>query len=71
MTVDYGTLHSIATVAAILAFAGICWWAWRPANRQRFEEDGQLPLVNDPLLTRKAPAAEQAASGSPAGENKK
>lgn len=70
MNVDYGTLHSIATVAAIIAFAAVCWWAFRPANRQRFEEDGRLPLITDPLQTRKTHGAE-AASRTPAGEHDK
>ena len=47
----YGLLHSIATVAAVLAFTGVCWWAYRPANRQRFEQDGLLPLETDPILS--------------------
>lgn len=52
MAIDYGTLHSIATVSALVAFLTICWWAWRPANRQRFEQDGMMPLINDPIWTR-------------------
>lgn len=47
---DYGILHSIATVAAVIAFAIVCWWAYRPANRQRFEDDARLVLDTDPLL---------------------
>jgi cytochrome c oxidase cbb3-type subunit 4 len=46
---NYGLMHSLATVFAFLAFTGICWWAWRPANRQRFEDLGRLPLDNDPV----------------------
>ncbi|MDI1300426.1 MAG: cbb3-type cytochrome c oxidase subunit 3 [bacterium] len=49
---NYAVLHSIATVAAVIAFAGVCWWAYRPGNRKRFEEDALLPLQTDPLLTR-------------------
>lgn len=49
---NYAVLHSIATVAAMIAFAAVCWWAYRPGNRQRFEEDARLPLETDPLLTR-------------------
>ena len=48
---DYGTWHSIATVAAVLAFAGVVWWAYSPGNRKRFEDIGRLPLENDPILT--------------------
>lgn len=57
------TLHSIATVAAMLAFAAICWWAYRPGNRARFEADAQLPLDTDPIYKHaahnKAVAAEE------------
>ncbi len=48
---SYGLMHSIATVAAFLAFAGVCWWAYRPANRQRFENIGRSPLESDPILS--------------------
>jgi cytochrome c oxidase cbb3-type subunit 4 len=48
---DYGTWHSVATVAAVLAFAGVVWWAYTPANRKRFEDIGRLPLENDPILS--------------------
>lgn len=48
---DYALMHSIATVAAMIAFAAVCWWAYRPGNRARFEADGRLPLDNDPILT--------------------
>lgn len=46
---NYGLWHSIATVMAMIAFAGICWWTFTPGNRQRFEDDAQLPLDTDPL----------------------
>jgi cytochrome c oxidase cbb3-type subunit IV len=46
---NYALLHSIATVAAMIAFGGICWWAYTPGNRDRFEKDGHLPLETDPL----------------------
>ena len=48
---DYGLMHSIATVAAFLAFVGVVWWAYRPANRQRFENIGRAALENDPILS--------------------
>ena len=40
----WGVLHSIATVAAFIAFIGIAWWAYSPKNKKRFEEDAQLAL---------------------------
>lgn len=41
-------LHSIATVIAMVAFFGICWWAYSPKNRQRFEDDASIVLRSDP-----------------------
>lgn len=53
MNVDYSLMHSVATVFAFVAFCGVCWWAYRPANRERFEADGRLPLENDPIALHK------------------
>ena len=50
---DYGLMHSIATVAAFLAFMGVVWWAYRPGNRARFEDIGRAALDNDPILNRR------------------
>ena len=41
---NWGVLHSIATVAAFIAFIGIAWWAYSPKNKKRFEDDAQLAL---------------------------
>jgi cytochrome c oxidase cbb3-type subunit 4 len=56
---DYGIIHSVATVAAIIAIAGVFWWAYTPANRQRFEDDALLPLQTDPLRTLDETRAEE------------
>ena len=40
-------LTSIWTVWAILVFAGIAFWAWRPANRKRFDRDARIPLSDE------------------------
>ena len=42
------------------AFLSICWWAYKPSNRQRFEDNGRLPLDTDPLSP---PPADQNARG--------
>lgn len=47
---NYGLWHSIATVLAVIAFSGVCWWAYSPHNRKRFEEDANLVLETDPLF---------------------
>lgn len=46
-------LYIFGTFSAIFAFAGICWWAYTPANKQRFEQDAQLALDSDPLYQKK------------------
>ena len=51
---DSGTMQGIATLLAMFAFLGICWWAYSPANRKRFEADGQLPLDSDPIYQARA-----------------
>jgi cytochrome c oxidase cbb3-type subunit 4 len=28
-------------------FIGIVWWAYSKGNKKRFEEDGQLPFIED------------------------
>ncbi len=40
-------LTSIWTIWAILVFAGIAFWAWRPKNRRRFEKDARIPLNDE------------------------
>ncbi|MFA9485504.1 cbb3-type cytochrome c oxidase subunit 3 [Moraxella haemolytica] len=48
---NWGVLHSIATVAAFIAFIGIAWWAYSPKNKKRFEEDAQLALDDKNFLS--------------------
>jgi cytochrome c oxidase cbb3-type subunit 4 len=31
----------------MLAFIAIAFWAFRPANKKRFERDAQIPLKDD------------------------
>ena len=40
-------LASAWTVWAVLLFGGIMRWAWRPANRRRFEKDACIPLNDE------------------------
>jgi cytochrome c oxidase cbb3-type subunit 4 len=45
--VDVGTLRGWIAVVTLLTFLGICWWAYRSANRARFEEDGLIPFLDE------------------------
>ena len=40
-------LRGLITVMAVVAFAGVCWWAYRGGNRERFERDALLPFEDD------------------------
>jgi cytochrome c oxidase cbb3-type subunit 4 len=44
---DLGVARGLITVATFGAFLGICWWAYRAANRERFERDAQLPFAGE------------------------
>lgn len=46
---NWGVLHSIATLGAFIAFIAIAWWAYSPKNKQRFQEDAQLALDDEQL----------------------
>jgi len=41
---DINLIRSIVTVAALVAFLGIVWWAYSPARRQRMEQAGRSVL---------------------------
>lgn len=44
---DAGTLGAISTVLVMIAFFGVCWWAFSPKRRKRFEEDANLPFADE------------------------
>jgi len=44
---DMGTLGAISTVLVTIAFFGICFWAFSPRLKKRFEEDANLPFADD------------------------
>jgi cytochrome c oxidase cbb3-type subunit 4 len=47
MTMDAEVIRGIGTLVLMLAFLALCWWAYSPANRRRFEEDARLPFRDD------------------------
>lgn len=44
---DKGTLGAISTVMFAIAFFGVCWWAFAPKRRQRFDDAAQLPFADE------------------------
>ncbi|MET0356875.1 MAG: cbb3-type cytochrome c oxidase subunit 3 [Cellvibrio sp.] len=45
---DAGTLGAISTVLVTVAFFGVCFWAFSPKLKKRFEEDAKLPFADEP-----------------------
>ncbi|MBB3062957.1 MULTISPECIES: cbb3-type cytochrome oxidase subunit 3 [Microbulbifer] len=67
---DINTLRVIGVVLGALAFLGICWWAFSPKRKKRFEEDAKLPFADEELSERSArKAGEKKESGTPAKQN--
>ncbi len=44
---DINTLRSIMTVAALIVFLGIVFWAWSGKRGRDFEQAAQLPFEQD------------------------
>lgn len=44
---DLGIVRAIGTATLFLAFVGLCFWAWSPAQRRRFDEASQLPFLDE------------------------
>jgi cytochrome c oxidase cbb3-type subunit 4 len=49
-----GILRGLATLGAMLAFIGVCLWAWSRRRTGDFERAAQLPLEEDSLKDSKS-----------------
>ena len=49
---NVGTLGAISTVLVTIAFFGVCYWAFSPRLKKRFEEDAKLPFADDEIETK-------------------
>lgn len=66
---DINTLRALATVLVAIAFVGVCWWAFSPKRKKRFEEDAQLPFADEEQSQQSAQAASQRPASSKARRN--
>lgn len=57
---DINDVRALITLATFLAYLGVCWWAYRRTNRERFEEDARMPFAGEVP----AEASPRAASGA-------
>lgn len=44
---DQGILQGIGTILTMIAFLGVCWWAYSGRKKKDFDEAAQLPFVDD------------------------
>jgi cytochrome c oxidase cbb3-type subunit 4 len=44
---DINDLRGVATVLVMIAFAGVCWWAFSPKRKQGFTDAANLPFADD------------------------
>jgi cytochrome c oxidase cbb3-type subunit IV len=45
---DLNFLRSLSPVLVMIAFAGVCWWAYSPSRRKQFDEAANLPFADEP-----------------------
>lgn len=44
-----GLIRGAIAIVSMVTFLGICWWAYAPGNRGRFEGDGWLAFEPDEI----------------------
>ena len=44
---DINDLRGLSTIFMMLAFLSICWWAFSPKRKQRFNDDANLPFADE------------------------
>ncbi len=44
---DIGDVRGIIAAVTMLVFLCVAWWAYRPQNRDRFEEDALYPFLDE------------------------
>ncbi|MBX2808633.1 MAG: cbb3-type cytochrome c oxidase subunit 3 [Cellvibrionaceae bacterium] len=44
---DINDLRGLSTVFMMIAFIGICWWAFAPKRKQQFDDAANLPFVDE------------------------
>ena len=55
---DQGTMEGIGTLLAMIAFLGVCWWAFSKHKKKDFEEASHLPFDEEELKNMDRDASE-------------
>lgn len=51
---DINDLRGLSTILVMVAFIGVCIWAYSRKRRKRFEEAANLPFADEDLARRSA-----------------
>ena len=46
---DINTLRGVLTALALVAFIGVCIWAWSSKRKSAFDEAANLPFADDDI----------------------
>ncbi len=46
---DINTIRGIFTALAMIAFIGVCIWAWSRKRKRSFDEAANLPFADDDI----------------------
>lgn len=65
--IDEGIVRGLIAVISLGTFLGICWWAYRPQSRERFERDAMLVFDEDERSLVRAGHKSERSSGARAG----
>ncbi len=49
---DINDLRGISTLFLMIAFIGLCFWAYSSKRKKTFDEAAQLPFADEPLNQR-------------------
>lgn len=56
---DINTWRGISTILVAIVFFAICWWAFSPKRKKKFEEAANLPFADEPPDKKSEQNAEQ------------
>jgi len=51
---DINDVRGLGTIFAMVAFLGVVWWAYSATRKDRFEQDGLMPFLDDDAAPRKS-----------------
>jgi len=44
---DINDLRGFSTVLVMIAFVGVCWWAFGPSRKKQFEDAANAPFADE------------------------